>query len=585
MHAPPPLPVHIAPPPVRIGIPGYANHQGPALRMGNTAPPPPVHVAPLPVHIGIPGYANHQGPALGMGNAAYGAYPFPYYYPMQPVQPPPNPVRTLPTLTHIPLLNSRLDFAPWDSGIRSVLRSLGLIGHIAVTGDPIDPLRPETMPSHPPNLTQGYDQAALMAYRQWWDRDAIADHVISTRLSNLVRASLPPDNILGTGTARAVYEAIRQLYGLRGLADGLAIYNALMSLPCNPHHVQDFVIKWRAGVSRLHECQYPISSRLMIQQFVSRLPADAPAFFTLRAALVSRLQGIADNDFTAFISLTQEVIDLDNTFRQSQPARPSNNRNNRGQGGPPRAPNAGQQQQQQASSSQQPPPPTNPAPIPSSGQPRRDGGQASNSGGRAGNRRNDYSNRDHRNDNQTFLATLLPEPTTATPGTQDQDSSANTPEPIAFLAALDSTPIVNDDVQADLYDPFGSLGFAAMALSPELSNALALIATSPDPSARLNTVLDSGSTHHIFRDRSAFFTYKVAQELSVKTANCGSLMAMGMGSVKMVIHLSGRKVELMLQNCLHAPEVPINLFSVGDLQENGFRIHFEPGTTSPSFAR
>src|SRR6266511_3737548 len=96
-HAPPPLPVH-------IGIPGYANHQGPALRMGNTTPPPPVHVAPppihiapLPVHIGIPGYANHHGPLLGMGNAAYGAYPFPYYYPMPPVQPPPNPVRTLPT--------------------------------------------------------------------------------------------------------------------------------------------------------------------------------------------------------------------------------------------------------------------------------------------------------------------------------------------------------------------------------------------------------------------------------------------------------------------------------------------------------
>ena len=102
---------------------------------------------PLPVHIGIPGYTNHQGPALRMGNAAYGAYPFPYYYPMPPVQPPPNPVCTLSTLTHIPLLNSHLDFTPWDSGIQSVLHSLGLIGHIAVTSDPIDPLCPETMPS------------------------------------------------------------------------------------------------------------------------------------------------------------------------------------------------------------------------------------------------------------------------------------------------------------------------------------------------------------------------------------------------------------------------------------------------------
>jgi len=365
----------------------FSPHPSTAENQFTHAPPPP------PVHIGIPGYANHQGLALRMGNAACGAYPFPYYYPMPPVQPPPNPVRTLPTLTHIPLLNSRLDFAAWDSGIQSVLCSLGLIGYIAVTGDPIDPLCPETMPSHPPNLTQGYDQAALMAYRQWWDRGAIADHIISTCLSNLVRASLPSNNILGTRTARAVYEAIRQLYGLRGLADGLAIYNALMALPCNSPSHSRICYQVESWVSWLHDCQYPISSRLMIQQFVSRLLPDTPAFFTLRAALISRLQGIADSDFNTFVSLTQEVVDLDNTFRQSQPAQPSNNRNNREQGGPPHAPNAGQQQQQQASSSQQSPPPTNPALVPSSGQPHWDGGQASNSthtGRQAGNRRNDY---------------------------------------------------------------------------------------------------------------------------------------------------------------------------------------------------
>ena len=365
-----------------------------------------------------------------------------------------------------------------------------------------------------------------------------------------------------------------------------------MALPCHPHRVQEFVVKWRAGVSRLHECQYPISSRLMIQQFVSRLPADSPAFFTLRAGLVSRLQGIADNDFNAFVSLTQEVVDLDNTFRQSLPPRPPNNRNNRGQGGGTRAPNTNQQQQQHGSSSQQTQSPAHPAPVPPSGQPHRDGGQSSNNahtskdGGRSGNRRNDHSNHDYHNDNRTFLATMLSEPDMSTSGNQDHDPSVNTLEPTAFLTTLDSTAldlttIVNDDIQTDLYDPLCSFGFSAMALSPELSNALALIATSPNSKAGLNTVLDSGSTHHIFRDRSAFCTYEARKELSVKTANCGSLVAMGMGTVTMIICLAGRKIELMLQNCLHAPDVPINLFSVGDLQENGFRIHFEPGTTSP----
>ena len=183
-------------------------------------PPPPIHGGP----------PNYQVPGMGMANPIQQPYPYnqPYPYmgmPPLPMQPP-NPIRSLPTLTHIPLLSGHLDFAPWDSGVRSILRSLGLVGHITVTGDPIDPLRPETLPSYPPNLAQGYGQADLMAYRQWWDRDAIADHVVTTRLSNLVRASIPPDNILGTRTALTVYEAIRQLYGLRGFADGLTIYNS-----------------------------------------------------------------------------------------------------------------------------------------------------------------------------------------------------------------------------------------------------------------------------------------------------------------------------------------------------------------------
>src|SRR6266511_615397 len=109
----------------------FSPHPSMAENQFTHAPPPP------PVHIGIPGYVNHQGPALRMENAAYGAYPFLYYYPMPLIQPLPNPVCTLPTLMHIPLLSSHLDFAPWGSGIRSVLCSLGLIGHIVVTSDPI----------------------------------------------------------------------------------------------------------------------------------------------------------------------------------------------------------------------------------------------------------------------------------------------------------------------------------------------------------------------------------------------------------------------------------------------------------------
>ena len=123
------------------------------------------------------------------------------------------------------------------------------------------------------------------------------------------------------------------------------------------------------------------------------------AFFTLCAGLISQLQNIMDNDFNTFVSVTQEVVDLDNTFGQSLPPRPPNNRNNRGQGGQTRPPNTNQQQQQQSGLSvQQSQPYTNPMTNVPAGQPHRDEGQPPNNaynardGGRSGNCRNDHSN-------------------------------------------------------------------------------------------------------------------------------------------------------------------------------------------------
>ena len=116
-------------------------------------------------------------------------------------------------------------------------------------------MHPETLLFYSPRMTQGFAQPDLMAYCQWWNRDAVANHIITTRLSNLVYVLLPPDNLLGTThTARTVYKAIRQLYGLQGFADGLTVFNALMALPCNPHHIQEFVVKWWTGISWLLVC-------------------------------------------------------------------------------------------------------------------------------------------------------------------------------------------------------------------------------------------------------------------------------------------------------------------------------------------
>lgn len=105
-------------------------------------------------------------------------------------------------------------------------------------------------------------------------------------------------------------------------------------------------------------------------------------------------------------------------------------------------------------------------------------------------------NQGHHNNNQAFLAAMLLEPAQLSL-MQPQEPSLST-DSVTFLITMDSTSIINNNIQADFYDnPFE---FAFAAISTELSNALTLISVSTGPKAALNTVLDSGSTHHIFHN-------------------------------------------------------------------------------------
>jgi hypothetical protein len=91
-----------------------------------------------------------------------------------------------------------------------------------------------------------------------------------------------------------------------------------------------------------------------------------------------------------------------------------------------------------------------------------------------------------------------------------------------------------------------------------------------------NALLNSGCTHHIIRDRSLFRNYS-AQAISVGTANCGSLEALGTGDIDFTYSSGDRRVTFTLRSCLFAPTAPINLLSVGALAERGMSCLFSPG--------
>ncbi|SJL16752.1 uncharacterized protein ARMOST_20281 [Armillaria ostoyae] len=96
-------------------------------------------------------------------------------------------------------------------------------------------------------------------------------------------------------------------------------------------------------------------------------------------------------------------------------------------------------------------------------------------------------------------------------------------------------------------------------------------------------LLDSGTTHHIVKDRLAFHTYDESKAIPVKTANCGILTTHAMGEAHINVDVGGRTATIVLHECLHAPDAPINLISVGALTENGMYIGFGKHKTTCYF--
>jgi hypothetical protein len=98
-----------------------------------------------------------------------------------------------------------------------------------------------------------------------------------------------------------------------------------------------------------------------------------------------------------------------------------------------------------------------------------------------------------------------------------------------------------------------------------------------------NTALDSACTNHIIHDRTLLQMYDTNGAIPVKTANCGFLTTLAIGDVKFCIVIKGQTVIWTLKNCLHAPDVPINLISVSALQEHHMSITFSFQKTTIAF--
>jgi Reverse transcriptase (RNA-dependent DNA polymerase) len=483
--------------------------------------------------------------------------------------------KTLPSVAHIPILTSKVDFFPWDEAVTSLLRANGIIGHILDPLEPVDPSRPDQIPISMPVLPATPTQADLADLSRWWDTDNTAQHILTSRIGSVPRGLLPSPNI-ATRTALSIYQTLTRYYGNSSFADSAELLNSLHQMICQPGRIQEYVSKWRTGVSRLQSSKFPFSIKLSISQFVRGLPF-IPAFNTLHASLPSLIATAHDQDYGTFVTITENALELDTIFRSTTQSSHI-----------PR----------QASFHPHVPapvvPPASSTPTVTTSAPNIGSGTTkicsncgrhitttcfSPGGGMEGQR--DVYKKDKSKVVAMLIASLddafsLSDEESLPPVLDDPSPTLDDIHMIlhttSFSTSSSSVHDHNQNIDRDLYPMRDTSKPSAFVSVPQIDPTSFL-----SLGGRFNACLDSGCTDHIITDRKLFHTYDTSGAVKIGTANCGSLSAIASGDVIFRLPFGDQFVLFTLRHCLHAPDAPINLISVGALNEGQLTVAFIPG--------
>jgi len=162
----------------------------------------------------------------------------------------------------------------------------------------------------------------------------------------------------------------------------------------------------------------------------------------------------------------------------------------------------------------------------------------------------------------------------------DSEEDPNVPlAPLPVSSFLVPNPTIRRDYFAE-HDPDKFL-MAFMSNNVEDFKSIAFLSLV----GRFNSALDSGCTDHIIHHREIFQNYDTSKAVSIGTANSGSLEALAGGDVSFCVpyhdrHGQVQQILFTLRNCLYAPDAPVNLISVGALNEQGLMVTFNPGAST-----
>jgi len=413
----------------------------------------------------------------------------------------------------------------------------------------------------------------LHMWNLWWARDRQVFHLLVSCLSPSVHAQLP-----GAGssqprrcTACSMYQELVCLFGGTDFNSAAVIRDEHIALHCAPSCVSDYVSRWRSGLNRLTSAGHPFNHADSLRHFVKHLPFGSTFDIIHEAVLLSLSTAHTAEHLPPFESIVERVMNVNLNCTYFQPSRSHHiNSNTSTTTIPPSKYNNTTPHMSSSTNSN-----------PQVRQPCSNNfcmiccqmGHTSEAHKPGGGKEGAFTDRnklsawayvadvdiDTNTDGGAVSSDQLISPS---PATMDElgNPSLATFGTAPFVPHTLTSP-VNEDIYFDSYTT-GVIPIALSSITEIHPVCLSII------SSLYNSILNSGCTNHIIWDRSLFWTYHTSLATPVKTANCGILETLAKGDVKFHVKCGSTTVVFVLHNCLHAPSAPINLLSVGAMQEH-----------------
>ncbi len=472
-----------------------------------------------------------------------------------------NTSSSIPSTTSIMQLMGRATWTAWLHGVQSVADILGLLPHINkdspdfVTSDPL-------WHAYPPLVDDWSSPQDWEVHLAWRKRDTMMMYVLTSHLSNKVSSAVPMVNDLcNTGTlftARNMFAQLQHLYGLGDYIQANVAMESLCSFTMDMRNIPKYAQCWRSTMLTLCAESYPIVYIEAVLTFVRNLPEDDHGWFMSLCQEVTQDCGLYPNNigYDYLISIVGWVTDLDTQWHLSKQSKHTYCQKC-------------DVCSLQSHSMEQHDPSKQHAGDSSTKNPSQSNAQ--------------FTTQHH-----------LPNPPTHCANYMDTQDTSPSDNDVAPLDSNDYAAVVIPYTDCTVDSVNDDIVFICMGASILSSSAQALTwfydglkdGSFAALSLLVKTMLDSGCTTHIFKERRYFWSYHEDEAVDVRTANCGVLSTKACGEIHICVHcMNGIWVVVQLLDCLHAPDVPMNLISVGALTEWKMYLLFGNNWTSINFPK